>query len=100
MQQILVIGAGPAGSAAALMLARRGWGVTLLEQHRFPRDKVCGECLSELGRDVLERLGLQGKLQAAGGIELTRAILHSQHGESAATPLPRPMLGLSRHSLD
>ena len=46
---IVVIGAGPAGSVAAALLARAGLDVILIEQHRFPRDKVCGECLSALG---------------------------------------------------
>jgi len=55
MRTATVIGAGPAGSTAAMLLARAGWSVTLVEQHRFPRDKVCGECLSALGIDVLTR---------------------------------------------
>ena len=56
MPDVLIIGAGPAGCAAAVVLARRGWAVTLVEQHRFPRDKVCGgwitpQIVSELQLD-------------------------------------------------
>src|SRR5690242_730212 len=66
----IVIGAGPAGSIAAMLLARAQWDVTLVEQHRFPRDKVCGECLSSLGVDVLTRLDLDTTVRAYGAIPL------------------------------
>ncbi|WP_136622814.1 FAD-dependent oxidoreductase, partial [Mesorhizobium sp. 10.2.3] len=38
----VIIGAGPAGSSAALTLARRGWAVAIVEKSAFPRRKVCG----------------------------------------------------------
>src|SRR4029077_9705581 len=43
---VMVVGAGPAGSSIALRLARAGVDVALLERSRFPRTKVCGEYLS------------------------------------------------------
>ena len=43
---VIVVGAGPAGSATALRLARAGASVTLVERARFPRRKVCGEYLN------------------------------------------------------
>src|SRR3954471_7692062 len=100
MPSALVIGGGPAGSVAAILLGRAAWRVTVVEQHRFPRDKVCGECLSALGADVLERLGLGATLRGAGAVWLHEAIIHAPDGDSATTPLPRPMLGISRHVLD
>ncbi len=100
MRQVVVIGAGPGGSTAAILLARRGFHVTLIEQHRFPRHKVCGECLSALGIEVMDRLGLTAKLLAAGAVELCSAALHTADGAVATVDLPRPMLGLSRHALD
>ena len=62
---IAVIGGGPAGSAAAAMLARQGWRVVLLERDRFPRDHV-GESLLPASMPVLEELGAMDAVQAAG----------------------------------
>ena len=42
----VIVGAGLAGSAAAIQLARAGWSVALIERQRFPRRKVCGECVA------------------------------------------------------
>jgi flavin-dependent dehydrogenase len=38
-----IVGAGPAGAAAAILLAQRGVGVTLLDRAQHPRPKICGE---------------------------------------------------------
>ena len=62
---IAVIGGGPAGSAAATMLARQGWRVALLERERFPREHV-GESLLPASMPVLEELGAMDAVQAAG----------------------------------
>ncbi|MFF7635204.1 geranylgeranyl reductase family protein [Kitasatospora sp. NPDC008050] len=56
--QVVVIGAGPAGSAAAAHLARAGVDVLLLEKDVFPRDKVCGDGLTPRGVQQLLRLGI------------------------------------------
>jgi geranylgeranyl reductase family protein len=54
---VVVVGAGPAGSATALSLATAGVKVLLLDRARFPRDKPCSEYLSPESTRVLERLG-------------------------------------------
>lgn len=54
---VLVAGGGPAGSATASHLARRGYSVLLVDQARFPREKPCGEYLSPGVVDAIERLG-------------------------------------------
>ncbi len=55
---VAVVGAGPAGSAAAWQLARRGLDVVLVDQHVFPRDKVCGDGLIPDAHAALRRMGV------------------------------------------
>ena len=62
---VIVIGGGPAGSAAATMLARKGWQVTVLEREKFPRDHV-GESLLPASIPVLEELGALPTVESAG----------------------------------
>src|SRR5258706_4001952 len=100
MPDVTIIGAGPAGSTAAYALATRGWDVTLIEQSRFPRDKVCGESLSALGLEVLTRLNLIDRLRSLEPTVLRSTILHSADDRHLTCPLPRPMWGLSRRAMD
>ena len=62
----IVIGAGPAGSTAALLLARAGWSVAIVEKSAFPRRKVCGEFISAPTLSLLERMGLDDVIASAG----------------------------------
>ncbi len=55
--EVVVVGAGPAGSSAAARLARLGRSVLLLEAQRFPRDKVCGDVLLPELEPLLQTLG-------------------------------------------
>jgi flavin-dependent dehydrogenase len=63
---VVVVGAGPAGSATAILLAERGFAVTLLDKATFPRPKICGEYLSPEAARVLDRLGVLKAVDAAG----------------------------------
>jgi flavin-dependent dehydrogenase len=100
MRSVVVIGAGPAGCVAALILARAGVRVTLIEQHRFPRNKVCGECLSDLALTTLERLGLASRVRTLGPTILNEIAIHSAGGAEYHLALPRPMWGISRGAFD
>jgi flavin-dependent dehydrogenase len=100
MPEVTIIGGGPAASVAALLLARDGWRVTLLEQHRFPRDKVCGECLSAMGIDVLRRIGLRDPVESLGPVRLRRAFFTGADGPGVTLDLPREMWGLPRSVMD
>jgi menaquinone-9 beta-reductase len=55
---VAIVGAGPVGSALAIMLGRAGKRTILLDRARFPRDKACGEGLMPAGARVLEQLGI------------------------------------------
>lgn len=61
---VLVVGAGPAGSAAAIVAARAGLDVVLVDQHSFPRDKVCGDGLIPDAHEALRRIGLLDEVLA------------------------------------
>lgn len=56
-QDVIIVGAGPAGSATATFLARAGISCLLLERHHFPRDKVCGDGLTPQALYWLDQLG-------------------------------------------
>ena len=86
----IVVGAGPAGSAAAILLARAGWSVALVEKQAFPRRKVCGECIAASNFPLFDALGIGALVEAAAGPELRQvALLHRDR--SVAADLPAAM---------
>jgi menaquinone-9 beta-reductase len=85
--ELLVVGAGPAGSAAAITGAGLGVRVTLVDKAVFPRDKTCGDALTVAALRLLERLGLE--LEALPTYESVRAtIVVSPSGRQIVLPLP------------
>ena len=60
--QILIIGAGPAGTAAARILSAQGRDVLLVDRCAVPRDKVCGDAMIPDALSALERLGLKNNV--------------------------------------
>lgn len=97
---VIVVGGGPAGSSAALCLARSGWRVDLFEARRPPRDKPCGEGVMPAGVRVLERLGLR---EAVGGVPL-HGVRYHRAGETIETTFAEAGhgcgLGQTRRRLD
>src|SRR3954451_11651742 len=82
---VLVVGAGPAGSAAAAWAARLGMDVLLTDAAVFPRDKTCGDGLTPRAIGELERLGLGDWLRAHAVNQGLRA-----HGFGQTLLLPWP----------
>ncbi len=62
---VIVVGAGPAGSTTAIFLAQQGYDVLLLDRHQFPRDKTCGDAVPAGAIEILNRLGMQDKIAAS-----------------------------------
>jgi flavin-dependent dehydrogenase len=75
MLDVVVVGAGPAGSVAATILARAGARVRLLDRAQFPRDKLCGDTVNPGTLALLRRLGLASSVEGRGlaveGMRLT-----------------------------
>jgi flavin-dependent dehydrogenase len=101
---ILIIGAGPAGASAALLLARHGLHVALCEAKPFPREKVCGEFLGPRARPLLHHLGVLDEFDHLAGPPITRLLACAGHSHITA-PLPPDPAGhharaISRATLD
>jgi hypothetical protein len=97
MSAPVIIGGGPAGAAAATLLARTGHAVTLIERTATATHKVCGDFLSAEAIDAVTALGLDLRPLAPAPITTLRLV----HGSQVATTrLPFPAVGLSRRVLD
>jgi len=94
--EVIVVGAGPAGTATALHLANRGHDVLLLDRATFPRDKACGEGLMPHGVEALARLGI-----TPSGTPF-RGVAYHAAGRAAEGRFPdgRYGVGVSRRAFD
>ncbi len=97
---VIIVGAGPAGSAAAIHLVRRGYRVLLLEKRTLPAPKLCGEFLSPETNAAFEALGVGAAVHAAGAHPITQARMTVPGGAVFEGALPGTALGLSRYRLD
>jgi flavin-dependent dehydrogenase len=99
---VIVVGAGPAGAATAIVLARAGVDVLVLDRSRFPRTKPCGDCISPGAEPVLRRLGAWSAALALGPARLSGWLLCSPRGRRVPLPFPGGARGLAldRASLD
>jgi flavin-dependent dehydrogenase len=101
LADVLIVGAGPAGSASAALLARQGFAVVAIDRAAFPRDKACSEYLSPEAVRVLDRLGVVHDLERAGARPLAGTVVQGPlgarlHGLFAeARPRPSRPTGLS-----
>jgi flavin-dependent dehydrogenase len=92
MYDALVIGAGPAGSTAARLLAQAGWSVALVEKSAFPRRKVCGEFISATSLPLLYDRDVRDGFLAEAGPEVRRVGLFAA---DAVLTSAMPMAGES-----
>lgn len=96
--EVLVIGAGPAGSIAAISLARAGKRVLLVEKKAFPRFKVCGCCVNPNALRVFEQLDLVERLKEKDAVLVNQFRLRSKR-RVLNVPLPGGLV-VSREVMD
>ncbi len=96
---ISILGAGPAGSSAAIVARREGRSVRLIEKSKFPRHKVCGEFFSPEIEASLGELGAWDAFLAAAPARIRHMKLHFGRREKVSR-LAEPAWGLSRYAFD
>lgn len=96
----IIVGAGLAGSSAAIQLAEQGYRVLLLEQARYPAHRLCGEFLSVEVMAIFDRLGILGTVRRAGAHPIEKVYLTASQGAEFREKLPGVALGFSRYQLD
>jgi flavin-dependent dehydrogenase len=99
MRDVIVAGAGPAGCIAAIVLARAGARVLLVDRARFPRDKLCGDTVNPGALGVLRRLGIDA---AQHGLPISGMLVTGPGGVRVNGLYPAGVIGRSllRRELD
>lgn len=102
---VIIAGAGPAGTSAAIHIAMNGGRVLLVEAKKFPRPKLCGEFISPECFEHFQRLGVKDQMFSAGGAEVTRTVFYARRGQNVEVPTDwfssgGSALGLSRAEMD
>jgi geranylgeranyl reductase family protein len=95
---VAVVGAGPAGSCAALAARRAGATVLLLDRFAFPRDKACGDGIAAHALDVLAGLGVPDPVAGYAPVPALRLV--GPGGPVVARRLPRPAYTVPRAVFD
>lgn len=101
MLDVLIVGAGPAGTVAATVLARQGARVRIVDRARFPRDKLCGDTVNPGTLALLRRLNLADRLEARG-LPVAGMIVTGTDGVAVKAPYPEGLQGraMVRRELD
>jgi flavin-dependent dehydrogenase len=101
LTDVLVVGAGPAGAVAALVLARGGARVRLVDRAVFPRAKLCGDTINPGALAIADRLGV-GDAVRARARAITGMLLTGPGGAAVAADYPRGVCGaaIERRDLD
>ena len=101
MDDVLIVGAGPAGAVAAVVLARAGVRVRLIDRAAFPRDKLCGDTINPGTLGMLRRLGLAAAVEQRA-LPIDGMIVTGEGGIAVEGRYPRDQRGLaiSRRDFD
>ena len=100
---VAIVGGGPAGSVCAALCASAGLRIALIERERFPREKVCGDCINPACWPVLERLGVAREIRdspsaALNGVEFIA--IDGQKLQVDFAPNERGMIAIKRSYFD
>lgn len=96
-REVVVVGAGPSGSATAITLAKQGHDVLLLDRKEFPRDKTCGDGIPAGAIEVLYSLGMEEKIRQADFYPVDQILLSSPRGHVLEAPLKPGVTGASSY---
>ena len=84
---VIIVGAGPAGTSAAIRLAENGVRVLVLEEKHMPREKLCGEFITPESFPTLKRLSVLDRMLATGAQKLTGLSLVTSGGRIVRMPI-------------
>ena len=103
--EVIMVGAGPAGSATATLLAEVGHRVLVLDKASFPRHKACSDYVNPEAARLLRELGVEGEVLASGAHRMEGMLVHAPGGhrflaDFAGAGPGRTALGLSRYHFD
>src|SRR5437764_8487407 len=100
---LAIVGGGPAGSSCAAFSSIKGLRTIVLERDKFPREKVCGDCINPACWPILRRLGLDEHVRAAPHSVLSWVEFINAHGRQLRLELPRgqnPEIAIKRSIFD
>ncbi|HEX7480120.1 MAG TPA: geranylgeranyl reductase family protein [Polyangiales bacterium] len=97
---VLIVGAGPTGCAAGIALARAGVDVCVVDRAQFPRDKTCGDAVSNDAMDLIERMGARNAVLQGPHAIVRRAAAVFPDGSRIERDYQRPGYIVPRLHLD
>jgi menaquinone-9 beta-reductase len=101
---VIVVGGGPAGSSCATLLAEHGLHILLLERAKFPREKICGECMNPRIWPLLDTLGIGMGIKECIRPPIESVVIRNNDGAVLTVPVPfekpEPFFALRRSAFD
>ncbi len=101
---VIVVGGGPAGAACSTLLARRGLRVLIIEKAKFPRDKICGDCINPYSWRVFDFLGVARRVLESDHQCISAVRIAGASGSQAILKIPQsptePYIAIKRKILD
>lgn len=103
MYDVAIVGGGPAGACCASACANAGLKVLVIERDKFPREKVCGDCMNPMAWSVIDAMGLQAEILGSTHVRLEGVRFEGVDGRTVRVPFPNtslPKIAVARSLLD